>query len=97
MFRILLGALGGAFAAFYWHDQIRRYLTTQVPDLRDRAAEKLGDLGERAGSALDRARTQIDSTVRTSQDRLRSTGTAGAPTTGTIGGSTERGTPFGHS
>jgi hypothetical protein len=46
-------------------------------DLRNRAAEGLGSLGERAGVALDRARTRIETGVRSGQDRLRSTGTTG--------------------
>jgi hypothetical protein len=72
MFGLLFGALAGGLAAYYWHDNIREYMSSRVPDLRQRAAEGLGTLGERAGGALDRARARIDTGVRTGQERLRS-------------------------
>ena len=75
MLGLLFGALAGGLAAYYWHDDIRNYMSNRVPDLRKRAADGLGSLGERAGGALDRARARIDDSVRTGQERLRSTGT----------------------
>ncbi|MBI2207567.1 MAG: hypothetical protein HYU41_27360 [Candidatus Rokubacteria bacterium] len=50
--------------------------------------DSLGTLGDRANTALDRARASIDSTVRASQERLRATGT-----TETSGGGFGQGTP----
>jgi len=75
MFGFVLGAVAGSVAAYVWHEQIRKYMRNDVSSLRDRAADRLGDLGERAGTALDRARSSIESTVRTGQDKLRATGT----------------------
>ena len=77
MFAFVVGAIAGSVAAYYWHDRIRQYMHHDVSELRDRAADRLGDLGERAGSALDRARTSIESGVRASQEKLRATGTSG--------------------
>ena len=75
MFGFVVGAVAGSVAAYVWHEQIQKYLKNDVSSLRDRAADRLGDFGQRAGSALDRARTSIETTVRTGQDKLRSTGT----------------------
>ena len=85
MFGFVLGAIAGSVAAYYWHDRLTQYMKQDVSQLRDRAADRLGDLGERAGSALDKARTSIESTVRASQDKLRATGTTGQSTQGTSG------------
>jgi hypothetical protein len=84
MLGFLLGAIAGGAAVYYWRDTIRGYVSERGPSLRDRAAERLGEIGESAGSALERARARIDSTVRSGQDRLRSTGTTDAPSPGVI-------------
>ena len=73
MFGFLIGALVGSAAAYVWHDKIRSYVDTKLPSMRDRAADQLGTLGQRAGEALDQANSRLDSTVRTSQQRLRTT------------------------
>ena len=74
MVGFFIGALIGSAAAYVWHDKIRSYIDTELPAMRDRAAEQIGTIGQRAGEALDQARSRIDSTVRTSQERLRPTG-----------------------
>jgi hypothetical protein len=81
MFGFFLGAVGGGIAAYYWRDRIREYMSSRVPELRERAADRLGTLGGSASRALDQARSRIDATVRTGQDRLRPTGTRGDSTT----------------
>jgi hypothetical protein len=73
MFGLLVAAVAGGLAGYYWRDNIRDYISSGVPDLRKRAADGLGAVGERAGDALDRARSRIDTTVRSSQERLRAT------------------------
>lgn len=75
MLGFVVGAVAGAIAAYFYRDEISRYVNERFPRVRNTAAERIGSLGEAASSALDRARTQIDSTVRTSQERLRATGT----------------------
>jgi hypothetical protein len=73
MVGFVLGAIGGAVAAYYWRDRIREYMSTRVPEMRDRAAERLGTLGGSASRTLDQARSRIDAAVRTGQERLRTT------------------------
>lgn len=83
MLGFFVGALVGGIAGYYWRENIRRYMSDGVPDLRKRAADGLGILGDRASEALDRARSGIDTAVRTSQERLRPTATAGREPTAT--------------
>jgi ElaB/YqjD/DUF883 family membrane-anchored ribosome-binding protein len=74
MLGFFLGAIAGGLAAYYWRQNIRDYVSNRVPELRARAAEGLDTLGERARGALGQARSRIDTTIRTSQERLRETG-----------------------
>lgn len=83
MLGFVVGAVAGSIAAYFYRDEISKYVNDRFPRVRNTAAERIGTLGEAASSALDRARSQIDSTVRTSQERLRATGTTG--TTGPTG------------
>ena len=83
MLGLLVAAVAGGLAGYYWRDNIRERLSNGAPELRQRAAEGLGVLGERAGGALDRARSRIDTTIRSSQERLRATGTTGGATDAT--------------
>jgi hypothetical protein len=78
MFGLLVGAIGGGVAAYYWRDSIRDYMSGRVPELRAQAADALGSFGVRAVGALDKVRSGIDAAVRTGQERLRPTGTAGS-------------------
>jgi len=78
----VIGALVGSAAAYVWHDKIRSYVERQLPVVRDRAAEQIGTIGQRAGDALTQAKSRIDSTVRTSQERLRTAGGGTPPRTG---------------
>jgi hypothetical protein len=81
MLGFLLGAVAGGIATYYWRDTIRTYMSDRVPEMRDRAADGLGTLGDRAGGALSRARARLDTAVRTGQERLRPkrTGAGGEP------------------
>ena len=74
MVGFFIGALIGSAAAYVWHDKIRSYIDTQLPSMRERAAEQIGTIGQRAGDALDQAKSRLDSTVRSSQERLRAAG-----------------------
>jgi hypothetical protein len=87
MVGLFIGALIGSAAVYVWHDKIRSYIGTQLPTVRDRAAERIGTMGQRAGEALDQAKSRIDSTVRTSQERLRNVGRASEPPAGSGSGS----------
>ena len=87
MVGFVLGALIGSAAAYFWHDRIRSYVDTQLPAMRDRAVEQIGTLGQRAGEALDQAKSRLDSTVRSSQERLRTAGGRSEPAAGPRSGS----------
>jgi ElaB/YqjD/DUF883 family membrane-anchored ribosome-binding protein len=82
MVGLLIGALIGSAAAYVWHDKIRSYIDTQLPSMRDRAAEQIGTIGQRAGEALEQAKSRVDSTVRNSQERLRTAGGGSKPAAG---------------
>ena len=82
MVGFVIGALIGSAAAYVWHDKIRGYVDTQLPTVRDRAAERIGTIGQRAGEALDQAKSRLDSTVRNSQERLRTAGGRSEPQAG---------------
>jgi hypothetical protein len=86
MLGFLLGAVVGGIASYYWRESIRHYISEGVPDLRKRAADGLGTLGDRASGALERARSRIDTAVRTGQERLRSSDTAGSESNEDSGG-----------
>jgi hypothetical protein len=77
MLGFFLGAVAGGLATYYWRDNIRTYMSDRVPQLRERAADRLGTFGDRASGALTRARAQLDTAVRTGQERLRPTRTGG--------------------
>ena len=79
MFGFIVGAVAGSVAAYMWHERIQQYMNNDVSSFRDRAADRLGVLGKAAASSLDRARTSLESTVRTGQEKLRSTGTDNKP------------------
>jgi hypothetical protein len=77
MLGFIVGAIAGGLAGYYWKDRIRGYVN-RTPEMRDRAADRLGELGDRASTALDRARSEIERGVRAGQERIRSTGTTGS-------------------
>lgn len=76
MFGLLVGAIGGGAAVYYWRDNIRDYISGRGPQLRTQAADALGKLGVLASGALDRMRSGVDAAVRTGQERLRPTDTS---------------------
>ena len=76
MVGFLIGTVVGGIASYYWREKIRHYVS-EGSDVRKRAADSLGTLGDRATSALDQARSRIDTAVRKGQARLRPSDTAG--------------------
>jgi hypothetical protein len=77
MLGVLVGALGGGIAAYYWRDKIHDYISNRIPHLREQAANALGGLGDRACGALDRARSGLDAALRRGEERLQPTRRAG--------------------
>jgi hypothetical protein len=80
MLRLILSAIAGAAAAYYWRDKISTSVNSALPGFRDRAADRLQDIGTRADKALEIARSRIASTVQAGHERLRATGTLGPRT-----------------
>jgi hypothetical protein len=71
MFGFILGALAGGLAAWYWRGDIQSYVDNKLPNVRQKAAEQLSAIEQRAEDALGRARQQIDR-IRPADDSTRS-------------------------
>ena len=60
MFGFILGTVAGGLAAWWWRNDIQRYMDEKLPNVRSKAADQLSTLEQRAEDALGRARQQID-------------------------------------
>ena len=60
MFGFIMGAVAGGLAAWWWRNDIQRYVYEKLPNVRSKAADQLSSLEQRAEDALGRARHQID-------------------------------------
>jgi hypothetical protein len=60
MFGFIMGAVAGGLAAWWWRNDIQRYMEDKLPNVRSKAADQLSSLEQRAEDALGRARQQID-------------------------------------
>jgi hypothetical protein len=54
-----LGAITGGLFVWIWKDEIQDYLDSRTVVVRQRAADGLHTVGERAGGVLDRAHTPL--------------------------------------
>jgi hypothetical protein len=77
MFQFIVGSIIGGLAVYFWRDQIRGYVDQNLPNVGERAAEKLEALEKGTGEVLDRAKAQIGENLRAGQQRLRSIGGQG--------------------
>ncbi len=71
MIRFMLGALAGAFAVWYWGEDLREYAESRTRGIRDTAVEKLQAVEETAEGVLDRAKERVSSTLQAGQDAIR--------------------------
>ena len=71
MFQFILGALAGGLAAWWWRSDLQNYVDKKLPDVREKAADRLTALEQRAEEALGRARQQIDRMRPTGEHRTR--------------------------
>ncbi|MBM3221045.1 MAG: hypothetical protein FJZ38_20605 [Candidatus Rokubacteria bacterium] len=77
MFGFILGALVGGVAAWWWRNDIQRYVDQTLPNVRTKTADQLSSLEQRAEDALHRAKGQIDRIRPEDQHgRMRSTGSS---------------------
>jgi gas vesicle protein len=73
----IVGAIAGGVAAWFWRDEIGRY----VDRARARTADSLNAVEKKTEDVIDRAKPQIVSTLRAGRDAIRpssSTDSAGA-------------------
>jgi hypothetical protein len=77
MFGFIFGAVVGGLAAWWWRNDIQRYVDQTLPNVRAKAADQLSSLEQRAEDALTRAKGQIDR-IRPEEHstRVRSTGSS---------------------
>ena len=71
MVRLVLGALAGGLAVWFWGDELRRLADAKTRDVRAMAADKLQAVEEKAADVLDRTKEQVSSTLQAGQDALR--------------------------
>ena len=71
MFGFILGALAGGVAAWWWRGDIQSYVDNKLPNVRQKAAEQLSAIEQKAEDALGRAKQQIDR-IRPADDASRS-------------------------
>ena len=67
MFSFILGALTGGLAAWWWRGDIQKYVEEKIPNVREKAADRLTAIEQKAEEALGKAREQIGR-IRTGSD-----------------------------
>ncbi len=85
MFGFILGAVAGGLAAWWWRGDIQNYMDKRLPEVRDKAADRLTAIEERAEGALKTAREKIDRMRGTEMRAGQQQGTTGRPTSYTQG------------
>ena len=71
MIRLIIGALAGGLAMWFWGEEIREYADSKTRDVRDKAAQKLQSVEDKAGEVLDMAKEQVTSTLHAGQNAIR--------------------------
>jgi len=79
MFQFILGALAGGLAAWWWRSDLQNYVEKKLPDVREKAADRLTALEQRAEDALGRAKKQIDRMRPSEEHRMRETTSSRSP------------------
>ncbi|HYE90426.1 MAG TPA: hypothetical protein VEA38_05370 [Terriglobales bacterium] len=60
MVQFILGAVAGGVAAWWWRSDIQKYMDEKLPDMREKAADRLAAIEQRAEDALGKAKSTID-------------------------------------
>jgi len=71
MVRLVMAALAGGLAVWFWGDELRRLADAKTRDIRAMAADKLQAVEDKATDVLDRTKEQVSSTLQAGQDALR--------------------------
>lgn len=85
MVQFILGALAGGVAAWWWRSDIQKYMDEKLPDMREKAADRLASIEQRAEDALGRAKSTIDRMRPAGEQRPRDMSATGRGGTGYSG------------
>jgi len=85
MFGFIFGALVGGAAAWWWRRDIQTYVERTLPDVREKTADRLTALEQRAEEALGKAREKIDRMRPSGSQQSRDTTSSRTPSNYTQG------------
>jgi len=71
MLGLLVGAVIGGAAVWFWRDGLAAKLDEKTRTLREKAADRLEAMERQADGLLDRAKPRIASTLRASREAIR--------------------------
>ena len=71
MIGVIIGAVIGGAAVWYWRDSIARKLDEETRSLRRKAADTLDAMERQSEVLLDKAKPQIKSTLRAGKEAIR--------------------------
>ena len=74
MFGLIVGAIVGGAAVWFWKEDIRQTLDRRTHAWRAKAADGLEVAEKKAEDLLERAKPQIVRTIRAGRDAIRPTG-----------------------
>jgi hypothetical protein len=68
MLRFIVGAVAAGLAIWMWGEEIRRYAHTGARAVRNRAADTLQAVGDKAEGVLDSAKEQVHTTFQAGRE-----------------------------
>jgi gas vesicle protein len=71
MIGVIIGAVIGGAAMWYWRDNIARKLDAETRSLRHKAADTLDAMEKQTEVLLDKAKPQIKNTLRAGKEAIR--------------------------
>lgn len=79
MFSFLFGAVAGALAATYWRADLKKFRDDRMPDIRQRAADKVEDAERAIVDTVGRLSKRASSTLRSGRQASHPGETSSAP------------------
>lgn len=71
MSQIMAGAVIGGLVVWYWRDDLKRYTDTRTRAARNRAADLIQTMQERAEGMIGATKQRVGSTLQAGQDAIR--------------------------
>ncbi len=71
MFQLILGAVVGGLAVWYWGEDLRRYGNTRSEEMRNRAADAMQAVQDRADHVIDSAKERVGTALQAGQEAIR--------------------------